>query len=140
MNAIDLKDKRIFIVEDNITNRVITQMLLERHGAIIGHDRWGIEAISRLKQFAPVELILLDLMLGNNLTGYDVFDQIRALPEFSHVPIVAVSASDAATAIPETQEKGFFGFISKPIDYHQFPAQISKILQGEHLWYSPTHF
>src|SRR5688572_8100773 len=87
-----LKGKRIFLTEDNLTNRSVIQLLLERDGAIFAFERWGLETTERLQKFAPVDIILLDLMLPNNVTGLDLFDQIRALPAFQHVPIVAVSA------------------------------------------------
>src|SRR5688572_15855670 len=102
-----LKDRRIFIVEDNIANRAIIQLMLEQNGAKTAIDRWGQEAIKRLQAFMPVDLILLDLMLGEALTGYDIFDTIRAMPEFDAVPIVAVSATDPSQGIPTTKDKGF---------------------------------
>lgn len=131
-----LKDKRIFIVEDNIGNRAITQMLLERHGARVSTDRFGRDAIKRLKQFAPVDLVILDLMLPEGITGYDIFGEIRELAEFDNVPIVAVSAADASEALPDAQDRGFAGFISKPIDFNLFPQQIAQIINGDEVWYT----
>ena len=126
-----LQDKRIFLVEDGVENRAIIQTLLERSGAKIAFDRWGIDTIKRLQMFAPVELILLDLMLPNRVTGYDVFDRIRAVSDFADVPIVAVSASDPSEAVPKTKAKGLAGFIAKPIDFEVFPLQIERILNRE---------
>jgi CheY-like chemotaxis protein len=129
-----LKGKRIFIVEDNIPNRTIMQLSLEYEGAKTGIERWGTDTLERLQRFAPVDVILLDLMLPNNITGYDIFEQIRALPAFDAVPIVAVSASDPAVAIPRTQSMGFVGFIRKPINQNLFPRQILSIIEGEQIW------
>lgn len=129
-----LKDKRIFITEDNLTNRSVMQLLLEQEGATVSFERWGRDTERRLKAFAPVDIVLLDLMFPNNVSGFDVFDQIRELPEMRGIPIVAVSAKTPDTAIPETQAKGFDGFISKPIDYTKFAQQIALIIQGEAVW------
>lgn len=131
-----LKNKRIFITEDNLTNRSIMQLLLEREGAIISFERWGRDTQKHLEKFLPVDIILLDLMLPNNVSGFDVFDQIRDIPGMEGVPIVAVSAKMPDTAIPETRAKGFDGFISKPIDYTRFSKQIATLIQGEAIWYS----
>lgn len=130
-----LKGKRIFLTEDNLTNRSVIQLLLERDGAIFAFERWGTETTERLQKFAPVDIILLDLMLPNNVTGLDLFDQIRALPAFEHVPIVAVSAKDPSIAIPEVQAKGFNGFIAKPINRLRFTQQIASIIAGEQIWH-----
>jgi CheY-like chemotaxis protein len=131
-----LKDKRIFIVEDNLTNRSVMQVILEQEGAIIAFERWGRNICERLADFAPVDIVLLDLMLPGQITGYEIFDQIRADNTFSHLPIVAVSASEAEQEIPVAHQKGFAGFISKPIKLHLFASQIVSILEGKQIWYT----
>jgi CheY-like chemotaxis protein len=129
-----LKDKRIFFVEDNVANKTILLMILEMAGATIGFDRSGSNALERLKLFAPVDLILLDLMLPGATTGFDLYSAVRTLPEFAEVPIIAVSASNPSEAIPRAKALGFAGYISKPIDQTVFPLQLQRILAGEHLW------
>ena len=136
----NLDRKRIFIVEDNASNRAIVQTILERQGAIIAFDRWGRDTCKRLHDFAPVDLVILDLMFPNNITGYDIFDSIRKITEFALVPVVAVSAADPSEAIPTAQAKGFAGFISKPIDFMRFSQQIAEILDGNELWYTHQQF
>jgi CheY-like chemotaxis protein len=131
-----LENKRIFIVEDNLQNRVIFQILLTGEGARIEFDRWGRDTIARLQGFAPVDLIILDLMLGGGVTGYDIFDQIRTFPGFTKTPIIAISAADPAIAIPKAQEKGFNGFIAKPLDDALFSQQLLTILDGGEVWYA----
>lgn len=130
----ELKNKRIFIVEDNVENRVIYQMIFIREGATVEFDRWGPEAVTRLRRFRPVDLIILDLMLTMGTSGYGLFEEIRKLPEFDSVPIIAVSSADASEAIPRTQRMGFSGYISKPIDQALFPKQICQILEGQSVW------
>jgi CheY-like chemotaxis protein len=131
-----LTDKRIFIIEDNIDNRVIIQVLLEQNGAQTAFERWGgADSIRRLHEFSPVDLVLLDLMFPNQVTGYDVFDRIRREAAFTQVPVVAVSASDPTTELPRARAKGFAGFIAKPVDYDLFPRQLVKIMNREPVWY-----
>ena len=130
----NLSQKRIFVVEDDLNNRIITQMALVPYDVRIEFDRWGTDTLSNLLNFGRPDIIILDLMFPNGITGYDIFDMIRADKAYAHVPIIAMSASDAATSIPRCQEKGFNGFIAKPIDSDQFPAQIEKILNGQSIW------
>lgn len=84
----------------------------------------------------PVDAILLDLMLPGGISGYKVFEQIRAEPMFAKVPVVAVSAADSIVAIHACQKSGFSGFIAKPIDVNLFPQQIAGIIRGEQVWHS----
>jgi CheY-like chemotaxis protein len=131
-----LKDKRIFIAEDNLQNRIVYQMTLMRHGANGEFERQGRGTLSYLQGMSHVDLIVLDLMLAEGISGFDICDQIRALPKFDHVPIVAVSAMDPSIAIPKTRMKGFVGFIAKPIDPNLFPKQLAAIMNGEQVWYA----
>jgi two-component system, sensor histidine kinase and response regulator len=129
-----LKNKRIFIVEDNAWNRTIFKLTLVQCGAEVEFGRWGNTIVHELKQFGPADALVLDLMLGPDISGYDVYDQIRALPGWSDVPIVAVSAADPSTAIPLVRAKGFAGFIAKPIDDLLFPQQLDRIINHEQVW------
>ena len=129
-----LKEKRIFIVEDNMQNRLVFQMALIRHGASVDFERWGRDTLYHLQNLSRVDLIVLDLMLAEGVTGFDIFDQIRGLVKYNAVPIVAVSAMDPSIAIPRLQKQGFSGFIAKPIDSHQFPKQLATVLSGETVW------
>lgn len=129
-----LKGKHFFIVEDNPQNRVIFQISLVRHGATVHFERWGRTTISRIEAIEQVDLIILDLMLADGVSGLDIFDDIRAIPRFADTPIIAVSAMDPAIALPQTRAKGFTGFIAKPINNRLFPQQLGRILDGEQIW------
>ncbi len=131
-----LKGKRIFIVEDNLPNRIIYQTLLMQYGARVEFERWGRDTLSRLKNFPNADLIVLDLMLTDGLTGYDIIAKLRALPQYASVPIVAVSASDPSDAITRTQATGFNGFIAKPIDDQLFPRQLLQVMNGQPVWHA----
>lgn len=130
----NLKGKRVFIIEDKLSNLAIMQLFLEQHGAVIDYERWGIDTLRRLHNFKPVDLILLDLMFPNGVTGYDVFEIIRSDEAFARVPIAAVSASESSVAIRKTKEQGFSGFIAKPIEYDNFPLRIASLIAGEQVW------
>src|SRR5258708_20828501 len=84
-----LKGRRILIVEDNVGNNVIAQMLLERAGARAVVERWGTTTIDVLRKNGPFDAILLDLMLPAQVSGFDVFQQIRQSDAGRHTPAIA---------------------------------------------------
>ena len=131
-----LTGKTVFIVEDNSMNRVVYHMTLGKHGMFLHFDRWGRGSIARLNEVAHLDLIILDLMLPQGESGFTIFEKIRAIPQYDSIPVVAVSASEPAVAIPKAQKLGFSGFIAKPIDSLIFPKQIDRILDGENIWYT----
>lgn len=110
--------------------------MLHRHGALTSFDKWGQDTIQKLKRQHKFDVIILDLMLSEELSGFDVFAEIRQHSELDHVPIVAVSAADPSHALPKAQDMGFDGFISKPIDSDLFPEQLWHIMNGEKIWYT----
>jgi CheY-like chemotaxis protein len=135
-----LKNKHLFIVEDNPANRVVYQIMMMRNGAKVTFDRWGQDTLAKMKQSGTIHLIILDLMLPKGNSGFDIFDDIRAVSDYRDIPIVAVSASDPASAIPKAQQLGFSGFIAKPINDDIFPDQILRLMAGEKIWYAGDHF
>ncbi|MBE7513772.1 MAG: response regulator [Anaerolineales bacterium] len=129
-----LRDKRIFIVEDNPENRVIAQMLLEASGAQVFVSRSGYDLLYQLENLAPIHLILLDLILPNHTSGYDLYEAIRASPNYSQIPILAISSTDPAEGIGEARRRGFNGYIMKPINFFRFAEQIAAALNGSPVW------
>ena len=136
--SLALSGKRIFIVEDNTLNRVVYQITLGVQGAYLDFDRWGKEAVDRLKRSRNWDLIILDLMLYRGISGFDIFQEIRSLPEYDQVPIIAISASEPSVARPRARELGFSGFISKPVDEATFADQIGRVIAGEQIWHDGT--
>jgi CheY-like chemotaxis protein len=133
-----LGGKRIFIVEDNSLNRVVYNMTLRLEGAWLEFDRWGFEAAAKLRTNEKWDLIILDLMLSRNISGFDIFEQIREMPQHNATPIVAISASEPETAIARARKLGFAGFIAKPVDEALLVRQIASLIAGEQVWYDGT--
>jgi CheY-like chemotaxis protein len=90
--------------------------------------------MARILDAMPIDAILLDLMLPHGRTGFEIFDEIRTAPQLNSVPVVLVTAADASATVPIAVEKGFAGFIAKPIDYTLFPRQIAAVINGESVW------
>ena len=140
LHSMILKDKRVFIIEDNDTNLQIMEIVLQSAGAKTEVDRWGIKTTSRLKAAMPIDVILLDLMLPKKvigedpITGYQVYQEIRDEVEFDDIPIAAVSAVARESVIPVLRDKGFAGFIGKPLDITEFPNQVASIIDGQTFW------
>lgn len=134
MDTTYLRGKRIFVVEDNLENRMILRIALAYAGAQTEFASSALNVVPRLREFTPVDVVLLDLMLPYGLSGYTVYEQIRATPEFAHVPIIACSAADPNDAVPRCKALGFNGFIPKPVDTDLLPDQIARVLSHKPIW------
>lgn len=129
-----LRGKRIFVVEDNPMNRLIYQVMFVVYETHVTFEPYGSDTLTRLKHAGAVDLIILDLMLPGGVSGFDIYTQIRALPQYKTVPIIAVSAMEPMIAIPKAQALGMKGFVSKPIDSDTFPDVVARVLSGETVW------
>jgi CheY-like chemotaxis protein len=133
-----LQGKRIFIVEDNAGNLAIASIYLEGQGAKINFSRHGINIPEAVLKWLPIDLILTDLMLPNNMSGFDIFEQVRQIPELAHIPIVAVSAADPDIAMPQARKKGFTGYVGKPIT-PLIVQYVANVLNGKPVWIAESN-
>ena len=131
-----LEDITIIIAEDNFINRTTFQVSLMLAGAQVIFERFGNGMITLAKRYQhqKIDLIILDIMLMGGVSGYTLFEEIRTLPQYKNVPIIAVSATDSSEAIARCKALGFNGYIAKPIDERTFPHQLARIIKGEELW------
>lgn len=132
----ELKDRRIVIIEDNVMNMAVYAVALKQSGALAIQDPFNTDTLNLIKRSLPIDVILLDLMLRHHLNGYEIFDQLRADPELTGIPVIAVSAADPAIEMPRAKEMGFAGFISKPIDPFLLVEQIAACIDGQQVWYT----
>lgn len=131
-----LSNRRIVIVEDNVTNMAVYAVAFRMSGAITIQDPFNTNTLDRIKLNLPVDVILLDLMLRYNMTGYEIYDELQADPDLAGIPVIAISAADPSVEIPKAKAKGFAGFISKPIDPAKLVEQVAVCINGGEVWYT----
>ena len=129
-----LEGKRVYLVEDNVDNIYVLLALFRKYGISTTVDWFAKGNARKLLKSLPLDLIVLDIMLPEGRSGYDMFQELRQLPELDSIPIIAISATEPSLGIAKTQELGFSGFISKPIDYELFPRQLEAIFEGKPIW------
>ena len=116
-----LSGKRVMIVDDDIRNIFALTSLLERHNMEIRSAETGRGAIERLQNDGDVDLVLVDIMMPD-LDGYDTIREIRALPPFQSLPIVALTAKAMKGDREKCIEAGASDYIAKPVDPEQLLA------------------
>ncbi len=130
-----LQGKHIYVVEDDPMNLAVIRTILKRAGAIVPFDHWGDTTLSRMLDYPfNIDMILLDIMLPHNVSGYDIFEIIRAESSLKDIPIVAVTASDPDVEMNKARQMGFDSYITKPLDRLKFAKTIAAILDGAEVW------
>ncbi len=113
---------RIFVVEDIAANRNLLTVVLERLGFVVHAVSTGAAALADVRTFSP-DAILLDMRLPD-IDGYDVVRQLRADPNYTTLPIIAVTASVLDSDEQEILAAGCTAVIHKPFRIPQICAAL----------------
>ncbi|MFQ5399842.1 MAG: response regulator [Anaerolineae bacterium] len=122
--------KTILQIEDNYANRLLIERTLEPHGYRLLHAADGETGVKLALEEKP-DLILVDMGLPD-IDGQTIVTLMRQIPELEGVPIVAVTAWPADTALEMAQRYGCDGCITKPINVRNFPDQVAAYLKIRH--------
>lgn len=119
-SKLDLKDKRILLVEDNEINMEVAEFYLNAVHANVDKAWNGLEAVEKVKeQPNQYSLILMDIMMPK-MNGDEAAKCIRKINP--SIPIVAMSAQ-SEYSIDQTIMNDS---ISKPIDEQKLDQILSK--------------
>lgn len=131
-----MKDEIFLYVENDELSREVMKTLLTRG---LGYQQPIIFESStdfqiHLTQLNPKpNVIFLDIHM-EPIDGFEMLNIIQNNPEYSTIPVIALTASVMNEEIRKLRECGFDGVIAKPIDYDTFPGILKRILQGESVW------
>ncbi len=106
--------KRLLIVDDVPQNRAMLMDTLHTLGFTVADARNGLECLSMLAQFKP-DLLVIDVTMPV-MDGHEAMRRIRQMPDWAHLPIIAVTASAGHEDELKCYAAGANAFIAKPID------------------------
>ncbi|MFI2374498.1 HAMP domain-containing protein [Streptomyces sp. NPDC018964] len=119
--------RTILVVDDDARNLFALSGILELHGFRVLHAENGRKGIERLVDNPDVALVLMDVMMPE-LDGYAATAEIRAMPRYAELPIIAVTAK----AMPGDREKslasGASDYVTKPVDTQDLIACVRRWL------------
>jgi CheY-like chemotaxis protein len=116
----------ILLVEDNETNQMLAQTVLQRDGYRVEVAGSSEEARKLLGSELP-DLILMDLQLPGQ-DGLSLTRSLKADPVTFGIPIVAMTAHAMLGDAEQALQAGCVGYIPKPIDTRMLADQVRKFL------------
>ncbi len=121
---------KILIVEDNPPNMRLMEMTLRAKGYTLLRATDGEEALDMAIKNKPA-LIIMDIQLPK-VNGLEVTKRLRQMPDFNHIPIIAVTAYAMRGDEERIIKAGCDAYLSKPINTHQLAEIVAKmLLQGQ---------
>ena len=115
----------ICLVEDEEALSNIVKLYLEREGYQVICFTKGSEAIKYIG--SKVDLWILDIMLGDDISGYDVIKKIRETDE--NVPVIFTSARDQEIDKIFGLELGSDDYMTKPYSSKELVLRVNNIIK-----------
>jgi CheY-like chemotaxis protein len=114
---------RVLVAEDEPFNSEITTMLLEDAGFIVETAEDGVLAVAIAGKNA-YDLILMDIQMPG-MDGLEATHNIRQLPGYENIPIIAMTANAFVEDRISCMAAGMNAFLTKPV----VPAQLYSTIQ-----------
>jgi CheY-like chemotaxis protein len=125
-----LRGRKVLVIDDDPRNVFALSSTLKLHGMSVTEATSGQAGINELLAAPDTDVVLMDIMMPG-MDGYAAMTVIRQMPEFSRLPIIAVTAR----AMPGDREKsigaGATDHVTKPVDSEKLLACIER-------WCSPS--
>jgi len=119
---------RILVVDDSPTIRKVVASILEKraYDAVTAED--GLDALEKLHDGEPVDLVLLDFVMPR-MNGYQFCRELRSNPDRKNVPVVLMSAKGDRIRGQFVQQTGAIDAITKPFDARGLIAVVEGALK-----------
>ena len=126
-NQFDSDKTVILVVEDNEELRAfLSKNLSKEHIVITASD--GKKALQNLDEY-PVDLIISDIVMPE-MDGLEFAKIIKQNEQYSHIPIILLSAKTNIQTKVEGLEYGADSYIEKPFSIIYLKAQINSLIEN----------
>lgn len=114
---------RILVVDDSDSIRDLICEFLEREHAQVELACDGAQALETLRRGKTFDCVLMDIQMPV-MDGLTAMRNIRALHEFDHLPVLAMTAGLLAEQQARARQAGMTDVVAKPVDFRQMIQQI----------------
>jgi PAS domain S-box-containing protein len=120
-----LKGARVLLTEDNEMNQELAMELLSQAGMEVVLANNGQEAVDILTKDTRFDGVLMDCQMPV-MDGYTATREIRKMPAFKDLPIIAMTANAMAGEKEKVIDAGMWDHIAKPLNVGEMFATIAK--------------
>lgn len=125
--AIQFDEATVLIVDDINTNRDVLKGYMSDYKLNIIEAANGLEAINNIEKYKP-DLVFLDLRMPV-MDGYEANAIIKKNPKWSHIPIIAITASAFDKDEKKVLALGFSAYVRKPASFNDILKLLMKFLK-----------
>lgn len=119
---------KILVCDDDINVRLLTRQCLEAENMVVIEAADGPEAIDVFVRERP-DLVFLDVEMPG-MTGLEVCQRIRQMPQGESIPIMIVTGSDDRQSIDQGFEAGATQYKTKPVNWSLLGRDVQYMLRA----------
>lgn len=118
-----MKKKVVIVEDDRLLSIVLKKMATSMNFEVLDTSQGGQDAIESVTRNKP-DLILMDILLADNVTGIEAMKKIR---ETTNTPVIYISAlSDENVRREATGISNSF-YLTKPVNMHELKSAIDDV-------------
>jgi CheY-like chemotaxis protein len=122
-----LSGVKVLLVEDVQDNQALVKMMLGKQGAQISIANDGIEGV-KMAMSGDFDVVLMDIQMPR-MGGYEAISELRK--KNYQKPVIALTAHALEEEQKKTQEAGFNGHLTKPLNRKQLLETILSFAKTE---------
>jgi CheY-like chemotaxis protein len=126
-NDVDLKGRKILVVDDDMRTVYALSAMLRGKGAEVVAADTGHAALEVLAAQPDVQLVLMDMMMPE-MDGYEAMRRLRGEDRFRTLPVIALTAKAMKGDREQCLQAGANDYMSKPIDPDRLMAMLQEQL------------
>ena len=119
---------RVLAVDDDPVIQRLLQVNLEMEGYEVETASDGVEALEKVRSFAP-DLVLLDVMMPRK-DGWQVCAEMRDDPALGAIPVIFLSARAQDADMQKGTDLGASYYVTKPFDPIELLDLVAELTAG----------
>ena len=113
-----LSGKKVLITDDDARNIFSLTKALEKYKVEVILAMDGKQALEQIDKNPDIDVVFMDMMMPE-MDGYETIREIRKMPKYKRLPIIAVTAKSMIGDRDKCITVGASDYISKPVDIDQ---------------------
>ena len=113
-----LRGRKVLVVDDDARNIFALTSVLENQEMEVISATNGRQAIDMIQNTADLSMVLMDIMMPE-MDGYETMREIRNVPKFRTLPILALTAKAMKGDREKCLDAGASDYIAKPVNTDQ---------------------
>ena len=118
----------LLVIEDDADTRQFMKITLKKH-----YNVYTAENVAEAHEIVTnkkIQIVIADVSLGGEESGLDFVNEIRKIPRYSKIPVIAVTAHAFASDRDRCIAAGCNRYFSKPVDHAQLLRTMEELLAG----------